>query len=324
MSKMSVTAPLDFDLKYRPQTLAEVEGQSAAVAVVKAWKHVPRCVMLTGPTGTGKTSIARIIVKTKLDVGRMDLQEINCGEQESAIEMVREIGGAMSAAPMTGKHRVWILDECQTLSRMKFAQEALLKVLEECPSHVYFFLATTDPQRLLAAVRGRCEPVELKALSPTDLAKLVRRIADAEGLDPPLDDRLVDRIVDAADGAARNAVKLLQKVSGLTDPEARMAAVDRQGVTAAAFNLAQELLPFKGGAPSWPGVCKVLAAIRDEDPEGVRQVVLATARTWLIKPNSKLMEAAYKTIRNLEEPLYDKASGHALLAAACYRICFAR
>ncbi len=320
MSKMPESDDQDFDLKYRPGSLDDVVGQAPAVNVIRGWKKVPRCVLLSGNSGCGKTTLARIVVNQLLKVGRMDLRETNCGVVESAIDMVREINGSMSSAPMGGAHRAWVLDEVQTLSRQKFAQEALLKVLEECPPHVYFFLCTTDPKRLLPAIRGRCEHIELQSIAAPAMLPLLKRIAKAEKITPPPDDRLLDLICDRTNGAARDAVKMLQKVAGIADPAERLAAVDRVGDTKVAFELAQELLPFKGGAPNWAGVCKVLAGLKDEDPESIRQVILATARAWLIKPNSKIPELAAKVIAKLDEPFFDRNSGHALLALACYRI----
>ena len=153
-----------------------------------------------------------------------------------------------------------------------------------------------------------------------ELTELVSRIAKSEGVKVPAE--TVAGIVEAAEGSARNAVKLLEKVIGIADPEAQRAAVGRAGAERAAFDLVRALMPFRG-EPAWADVAKVLADVREEDPEGLRQMVLASARTTLLKAQGAADGARqYKVIRAMAEPYYDRASGHALLAAACYLVCF--
>lgn len=314
---------LDFDLKYRPETLDDVIGQKSAVATIRAWKHVPRAVLLSGHTGAGKTTLARIIVKTMLNVGATDLEEKNCGVVESPIDMVREIKATMGGAPLSGKHRVWIFDEVQTLSRQTAAQEALLKVLEDGPKHVYFFLCTTEPARLLAAIRGRCEPIAVRPIAEADLRQILARIIKAEGIKPAPSERVLDKIIDASTGSARNAVKLLQKIAGIESDADRLEAVGQLESVPEAFDLARCLLAYQG-PPDWPTVQKLLADLKDVAPEGLRQIILAAARTSLLKPGAKNAAHFVKVITFMEQPLYDPPSGRAILAANCYRICVSK
>ena len=101
----------DLDQKYRPDTLDAVVGQPEAVAALRAFRGaVPRALLFSGGTGCGKTTLARILCRT-MAVSRHDLQEKNCGVVESAIDLVRDINAQMSAYPMAGAKRVWILDE---------------------------------------------------------------------------------------------------------------------------------------------------------------------------------------------------------------------
>lgn len=308
----------DFDLKYRPRTLDDVIGQEAAVSTIRGFGLVvPRCILFSGAPGTGKTTMARIISDTLLGVpeGSMDLAEKNCGVVESPIAMAREINSHMSAAPLEGKKRVWILDEVQTLSRQKASQEALLKVLEDCPQHVQFFLCTTDPQRLLKAIRTRCVEIAVKPLKATALAALIDRVATAELIGVSSEVRA--RIIEGADGSARTAIKALQKIAGLEGTPNQLAALEGFGEESEVFALVKAVL--FGSGPNWTEIAKQLVEHEEEAPEGLRQMIVATARSMLLKGNKPKL--CYKVIECLAEPMYDQSSGKALLAARLWEIC---
>lgn len=310
--------------KYRPRTLGEVVGQKSAVETIKKLKAIPHAMLFHGPSGTGKTTIARIIANEVLEVSKFDLQEVNCGVVESAIDMVRQIQQQMTGAAMGGKARAWILDEVQSFSRAKFAQEAMLKILEDGPDHVYFFLCTTDPKKVLTTIRNRCTEVGLKPIPVKDLEGLVTSVATAEKL--KLSPEVLDRIVEAAGGSGRKALVELERVAGLPTEEDRLAAVGYQGSEKAAFDLVKALLPWRG-KPDWAAVAGVLRAIKEEDPEGLRQMVLASARSMLLtdKPiKQEDMHRAYRVISCLRDPLWDRNSGHAILTAGCYEVVFGK
>lgn len=306
---------MDLDQKYRPRRLEDVVGQPEAVSVIQGFKKkLPRCLLLHGQSGCGKTTLARIVAHDA-GVSPLDLIEKNCGAVESAIDMVREIATHMSAAPMAGRYRMWILDEIQTFSKSQAAQGAILKILEDCPSHVLFALCTTDPQKLLPTIRGRCVQIGLRGLRDAEVTQLVKDVAAKERIKLTAD--LVEAIVLASGGSARDALKELEKAGAVGDPAEALKVVGATGPARAAFDLVKALLPWKG-APVWKDVTPVLLDIKDEDPEKIRQMVLASARTSLLRTGSPL---AYKVIKCLSEPLYDRGSGHAILAAACYVVC---
>lgn len=306
----------DLDLKYRPQTIDDVVGQPEAVEVIRSWGgNVPRVVLLHGPAGCGKTTFARIVARGLGATSKLDLQEINCGTLKSPTDFARDLEVAVTAGACVGKYRVWILDEVQTLSRSKSGQEALLMILESSMPHCKFFLATTEPQRIIKPIQSRCVKVALKAIRPDELRKLVERIAAAEKV--KLEPRLVDRIVDVANGCARDAVKELQKVIAIDDPAARLAAVGGVGAQKAAYDLLAALLPFQG-KPNWTDVARILTDIESESAESIRLMLLSVARGMMLKGGARAA-LGYKVVCCFDKPLYDNG-GHALLAAGCWEI----
>ena len=150
--------------KHRPKNLKRVFGQSVAIGTLKPLieaKQVPHSLLLTGPSGCGKTTLARILVK-ELKCAKADFMEVNCADFRG-IDTVRDIRTRMMQAPIGGDCRVWLIDEAHMLTSA--AQTAFLKMLEDTPDHIYFFLATTHPQKLLKTIKTRCTEIKLKEMT---------------------------------------------------------------------------------------------------------------------------------------------------------------
>lgn len=308
--------------RVRPTTLDGVIGQPGAVKTIKGLKRIPNAILFHGGSGTGKTTLARVVSRMlgcPPEPNNMDYQEINCAAVESPLETAKDIARSMSSSPL-GKCRVWVLDEIQSFSRSRGGQESMLKPLEDGPDHAYFFLCTTDPKKLIAPIRNRCTQVELKPVSDAELIKLVNTVAAGEDADPPIDTKLVAKIVDTARGSPRCALVELEKVLGIPNVADRMAAVGAVGLDTAAFDLVKVLSPYKGSS-TWKEVAAVLTKLQEgnEDPEGLRQMVLAVAKGSLLKCDGREL-ISYKIIRCLDTPLYDKNSGWAILVAGCFQV----
>jgi len=158
--------------KHRPTDFDEMVGQDNSVKRLKVKidnDELPHFILFTGPTGCGKTTLARI-VRRKLHCSRHDFIE----GAPRKIEDVRLIKRRVNQAPMKGNCRVWLIDECHKLT--SDAQDEFLKMLEDTPSHVYFLFTTTDPQKLKATIKNRATQVTVKPLSDSDLNKLLTDI----------------------------------------------------------------------------------------------------------------------------------------------------
>jgi DNA polymerase III subunit gamma/tau len=189
--------------RYRPKTLKGVVGQDGPVSSLQRLidkDRMPHAILFTGPSGSGKTTIGRIL-KDVLQCGDADFVELNCADFKG-IDNVREIRRFSGMAPMDGKCRIWLIDEAHKMTND--AQNAFLKLLEDTPKHVYFMLATTDPQKLIKTIHTRCTEVKLSVLKAPDLERILRRVIDKEDL--KVSDEVVDEIVEAADGSARQSL----------------------------------------------------------------------------------------------------------------------
>lgn len=295
--------------KHRPKTLKEVLGQPEAVNTIRKHlqaKTVPHAILFTGPSGCGKTTLARIL-RRALDCGDADFVEENAARHRG-IDMVRSIGQRVGLSPLVGTTRVWLIDEVAQLTPA--AQDCFLKLLEDPPGHVYFMLATTDPQKLKNTILTRCEEIRVKALSVKAVEQLVMEVAGKEEIE--LHEDVIDKIVEIAEGSARKALVLLSQVIGEDDREKQLRMLERGSSKQQAFQLCKVLL--QGGG--WGGAAKILKAI-DDDPENIRYMVLGYMRKVLLGGGEQAPRAA-DVIDLFRDNFYD--SKHAGLALTCWEL----
>lgn len=291
--------------KYRPSTLDRVVGNEGTVAALRNMierKTLPHCVLFHGPSGCGKTTLARI-AKDALGCHDLDCRELNSASFRG-IDTVREIQRTMPLAPAAGPVRVWIIDEAHKLSND--AQNAALKMLEDTPGHVYFFICTTDPNNLIKAILTRCCEMPVVSLRDQEVESLIGRVCKKEGI--PLSERVRDSLVMGSQGSARTALVLLDKIAALDESEQEAAIEAKLAEENGAIELCRALIQK---AP-WKKIAKLLQNLT-ADPEEVRWSVLGYARTVLLREGSY---QAYLVIDAFSRNFYDsKAAG---LALACY------
>jgi DNA polymerase-3 subunit gamma/tau len=294
---------------HRPRTFKEVLGQPEAVKALTGFlkrKAVPQAILFTGPSGCGKTTLARI-VRDRMEVGPSDWQEINCADFRG-IDMVRDIRSHAGLAPMQGNYRIWLIDECHKLSND--AQNAFLKLLEESPKNAYFFLATTEPGKLLTTVKTRCTEIRTRPLSSKVMENLVSAVAAKEKM--PLGGEVIDRIVEVAEGSARKALVLLNFIVGIQGEEEQLNAILASDSKRQAIELARVLMNPKS---RWPEVVKVLNGVEGEE-EQLRRLVLSYASSVLLGKNFD--DRAYLLLCAFESNFFD--SGKSGLIRACYQV----
>lgn len=303
--------------KYRPTSLEDVVGQSQAVAMLKKFvqkKKVPHTILFSGDSGCGKTTLARIMA-THVGCNDLDLIEINSASFRG-IDTVREIKQQCRMAPISGKSRVWIIDECHQLT--KDAQNAFLKLLEEPPSHSYFFLATTEPKKLLKTIQTRCTSVKVRSLTVAEIDGLVRAVCKAEreehGNPLEMEDEVYSRIANLADGSARQALVMLEAVIDLDSTEQQIDSLNRAEFDEDVISLARELFDFRA---SYRTVAAKLQKVKEE-PETIRRTVIGYAAAILGNPSGKNHARAFEVITVMRGHYYD--SGKAGLVADLYEL----
>lgn len=294
--------------RHRPISFKQVVGQPDAIKILQEMvknNRIPHAILFSGGSGCGKTTLARIL-KDKLNCGESDFTEINAADFRG-IEMVREIRNRMNLSPIGGTSRIYLIDEAHQLSSQ--AQNAFLKMLEDTPKHVYFFLATTDPLKLIATIRTRCTEVKLKELGPASMRELLVSIAEKEGVE--LSDDVLDRLIDHSEGSARKALVILNQIIGVPDDDGRLNAIENSDHKSKGIELARALLNPRA---SWPEVAKLLKGL-EEEPETIRYIVLGYASNVMLG-GGKLAGRAFYIADIFQHNFYD--SKRAGLVLACW------
>jgi DNA polymerase-3 subunit gamma/tau len=195
--------------KYRPQSFADVRGQEQVVNVLQGalkQKNIGHAYLFAGSRGTGKTSVARIFAR-EIGTHDTDLYELDAASNRG-IDDVRALREAVFTSPFQSPYKVYIIDEVHMLTKEAF--NALLKTLEEPPSHVIFILATTEMEKLPDTIISRCEVHTFKQPSRAMLKERVVDVAKQEGF--ALEHAAADLVALLADGSFRDALGILQKI----------------------------------------------------------------------------------------------------------------
>lgn len=224
--------------KYRPTTFDEVFGQKYIVDIIKNAvinNKVSHAYLFSGPRGTGKTTIAKLLARIvncsninpdtaepcdscnscSLIVNKSnnpDIVEIDAASN-NGVDEIRTIRDNVSLMPSVSKYKVYIIDEVHMLSSSAF--NALLKTLEEPPAHVIFVLATTELYKVPETIVSRCQCYEFERLNNIDIVACLKRIVLSEKLN--VDDEVLELVADYSNGGMRDSISLLDKLCSCSD-----------------------------------------------------------------------------------------------------------
>lgn len=301
---------------YRPQDFKSVAGQRHVVTTLQnaiKLNKVAHAYLFSGPRGTGKTSVAKIMAKalncvhgpttepcneceickgiTKGTIS--DIVEIDAASN-NGVDEIRDLRDKVKYLPSECRYKVYIIDEVHMLSQGAF--NALLKTLEEPPSHVIFILATTEPHKIPATILSRCQRFDFQSLDKADIVERLQYVLNAENIKATPE--AVDLIAESSEGGMRDALSLLdQSISYSTDD-----VISEDDVLAVSGNISSQIILHMLKEALESNSAEVLKSLGEiisdgkEIPRIINDVIIFLRDALLAKiGSSNSLKSAYKT-----------------------------
>ena len=301
---------------YRPQDFKSVAGQRHVVTTLQnaiKLNKVAHAYLFSGPRGTGKTSMAKIMAKALncvhgpttepcneceickgINKGTIsDIVEIDAASN-NGVDEIRDLRDKVKYLPSECRYKVYIIDEVHMLSQGAF--NALLKTLEEPPSHVIFILATTEPHKIPATILSRCQRFDFQSLDKADIVERLQYVLNAENIKATPE--AVDLIAESSEGGMRDALSLLdQSISYSTDD-----VISEDDVLAVSGNISSQIILHMLKEALESNSAEVLKSLGEiisdgkEIPRIINDVIIFLRDALLAKiGSSNSLKSAYKT-----------------------------
>lgn len=282
-------------IDYRPQSLKEIIGNESTILKLETQltkEDRPHVYLFHGNRGCGKTTLARICAGI-VGCNPHDVVEVDVGTNRG-IDSAKELKSNSMYSPMFGKTKVYILDEVHQGTPAYF--NALLKTLEDTPKHVYFFLCTTDPQKVLGTVKSRCSQYAVEPLTQKEIVKLLEWVIAEEGAE--FEKSELKRISEVCEGIPREALIILDQVIDLKPADRLKAIESTKERENQLIDLCRALLEGK----KWKVVAGILKGLKAE-PESIRHGVLGYMNSVLLGGD----ETAALIMEEFREHCYTRA-----------------
>lgn len=329
----------DLYQKYRPLRFKEIIGQKETIKSINnavLSSPPPQAYLFVGESGSGKTTTSRIMALALNCEDRSSEGEpclecpsctiVNSGNCVDVIEMnasdargiddARHLRSTMSLMPMQVKNKIYILDEAHGLTGD--AQNSLLKVLEEAPSHVFIILCTTDPQKIKKTVKNRCQQFQFNSLRKYEIMELLTAVSTYETYD--VSDAILNMVADKAEGSPRNSLVLLQQVSQLgfgNIGAIKRLLLDEQQENPEVIKICFELC---SGKSTWAKIMSLYKSSKDAGPPAIGMMIAGYFRNRLIGAKNPQQADEYAGVLELfQDPFPPAKIGENKLVLNLYK-----
>lgn len=303
--------------KYRPKIFEQVIGQDAVVASLKKSiaKRNSQAYLFHGPSGVGKTTLARICAK-ELGAVKEAINEVDAATYNGIAE-TRELAKSSRMSSLFGNVKVTIMDECHRLSAQ--AWEPLLKATEEPPPWMFWFFCTTEFKKVIPTIRTRCATYGLKLVPQKDLEELLEEIASEEGIKPTRDN-LIKLCASEAGGSPRQAISNYEVCMDCKTKEQAAELLASAADVPEAVELARSLLYKR----SWKDAQRLVAGMRDLNAESIRHVVRAyMTNVALSEKDERKASKALEVLGEFSQP-FSSGDGISPVLLACAQVLLSR